>query len=184
MEGPMAIRRLGTGISFRPDNLRLHAVSSGKFGLRTTFALRDPGRIPTAAAPIAFPQIARNQPQALANQRMQLWWAGRWNATWYCKCCISDRYDLPLIQVDDFLRLRLHKRDFAKLHTPAGAMEPGTERDPDAVITPAGTAPRGAAPAPAVPDRFYNLSPPGTRLSVRLTADSLPDALPPDPFAT
>ncbi len=140
---------------FRPSKVHLHSVASGRNGLRTTFTLRDPGRIPNASAPVSFPRIALNQPPQLDNQRLQLWWTGRWNATWYCKTCIATCYSLSLIQVDDFLRLRADRRAFEEGRGAPGARRPGTRCDPGALVTPAGTAPRVATDPPLPTDCFY-----------------------------
>ncbi len=91
---------------FRAANVDRDAVYAGAASQRLTFRLRDKSHIPVASAPFEYPRYALNQPDDRRNNRLQLWWAGRWKATWLCKHCIARRYSLPTIEVDDFFNLR------------------------------------------------------------------------------
>ena len=165
---------------FRAANVERDAVHAGAASQRLTFRLRDKSHIPLASAPCEYPRYALNQPDDRRNNRLQLWWAGRWKATWLCKHCISRRYFLPTIEVDDFFNLRKDaKRKIWQASEPA--LRPPA---PGTLCTATGRRlPRTARafPSRATPadqcGRQLDLAVGPELFPVRLTTDSLGDLL-------
>ena len=160
---------------FRPENLCMDAAASGRVADRSTFRMRDPSHIPMASAPLPFPRLARNQPDDLSNLRCQLWWTARWNATWYCKYCISRRYSLNLTVLDDYLHRRSDKKRNKRFHRERKNLPDTSAGDPpppEDAPAPAGAA-RVAPEAPPA-DSHLTLSLPFLGSPLRLSITSAP----------
>jgi hypothetical protein len=119
--GPASLARIGewlydadNRVRSRASSLHRDAVHGGRRGQRATFTFEDGGRIHNAQAPYSFPRLSSSQPSDLDNNRLQLWWTGRWKATWFCKSCIAHHYQLPIVEVDDFLHLPCDQRAYCR----------------------------------------------------------------------